>query len=110
MVARFQTFMSTVAGLVLITPISRFHRPYSFHSSLVVAALSYTARLGDSNSLVWHVGFIGLTTENSFATHCVRGMVGTIATGLSAEKEVAESNGATVVDGGVVFDSKFKAA
>jgi ammonia channel protein AmtB len=45
---------------------------------------------------------------DTFATHCVGGIVGTIATGLFARKEVAAYDGATVIDGGVFFDGNVK--
>lgn len=44
---------------------------------------------------------------DTFATHCVGGIVGTIATGLFARKEVAAYDG-TVIDGGVVFDGNIR--
>jgi ammonia channel protein AmtB len=41
---------------------------------------------------------------DSFATHYVGGFVGTVATGLFAQKAVAAYDGATIIDGGVFFD------
>lgn len=45
---------------------------------------------------------------DTFATHCVGGFVGTIATGLFAQKDVAAYDGATFIDGGVFFDGNIK--
>lgn len=45
---------------------------------------------------------------DTFATHCVGGILATVATGLFARKEVAAYDGATIVDGGVFFDGNLK--
>lgn len=45
---------------------------------------------------------------DTFATHCVGGIVGTLATGLFARKEVAFYDGATIIDGGVFFDGNVR--
>ena len=45
---------------------------------------------------------------DTFATHCVGGICGTLATGLFAQKEVAFYDGTTVIDGGVFFDGNVK--
>jgi len=45
---------------------------------------------------------------DTFATHCVGGFVGTIATGLFARQEVAAYDGSTIIKGGVVFDGNIR--
>lgn len=45
---------------------------------------------------------------DTFATHCIGGFMGTIATGLFAKREVAAYDGATIIDGGVFFDGNVK--
>ena len=45
---------------------------------------------------------------DTFATHSVGGMVGTIVTGLFARKEVAGYDGATAIDSGVFFDGNMR--
>lgn len=44
---------------------------------------------------------------DTFATHCIGGFLGTIGTGLFAQKTVAAYGGA-VVDGGVFFDGNVR--
>jgi len=45
---------------------------------------------------------------DTFATHCVGGFLGTIATGLFASKEVAGYDGSLEIAGGVFFDGNVK--
>lgn len=45
---------------------------------------------------------------DTFATHCVGGVLATIATGLFARKEVAAYDGETDIAGGVFFDGNVR--
>jgi ammonia channel protein AmtB len=101
------TFMGAIAGLVLITPSAGF------------IDLTTSSFFGVGGALICHQAlrfkFTDLTRRirwvdngNTFATHCVGGMVGTVATGLFARKEVAAYDDATVIDGGVFFDGNIK--
>lgn len=45
---------------------------------------------------------------DTFATYCVGGFAGTIATGLFARKDVAYYDGATEITGGVFFDGNVR--
>lgn len=45
---------------------------------------------------------------DTFATHCVGGVLGTLLTGIFGSREVAAYDGATVIPGGVVLDGHYK--
>lgn len=45
---------------------------------------------------------------DTFATHCVGGFVGTIATGLFGSREVAAYDGVLDIPGGVFFDGNVR--
>ena len=101
------TFMGAIAGLVMITPAAGFVdmitaflfgvcSAFICRQALRIKFTKFAARMR------W------VDNGDTFATHCVGGIVGTIATGLFARKEVAAYDGATVIDGGVFFDGNIK--
>lgn len=101
------TFMGAIAGLVLITPSAGFiDLTTSFFFGVVGAIICRQAlriKFTDfARRWCW------VDNGDTFATHCVGGFVGTIATGLFARKEVAAYDGATMIDGGVFFDGNAK--
>ncbi|KAL4963762.1 Rh-like protein/ammonium transporter [Aspergillus stella-maris] len=101
------TFLGAIAGLVLITPSAGF---IDLNTSVlfgVVGALggrqalrikfTKTARLRR-----W------VDNGDTFATHCLGGLLGTVATGLFAQREVAAYDGVTVIKGGCFFDGNWR--
>lgn len=101
------TFMGAIAGLVMITPAAGFiDMTTSFFFGVVGAIICRQALRIKSTKLAAKYKWVD--NGDTFATHCVGGIVGTIATGLFARKEVAFYDGATVIDGGVFFDGNVK--
>ncbi|KAF2458455.1 ammonium transporter AmtB-like domain-containing protein [Lineolata rhizophorae] len=101
------TFMGAIAGLVLITPSAGFiDMTTSFFFGVFGAVICRQAlRIKFTDAAR---RFRWVDNGDTFATHCVGGFVGTIATGLFARKEVAAYDGATVIDGGVFFDGNIR--
>ena len=99
--------MGAIAGLVFITPAAGFiDLTTSFFFGVVGAVICRQAlRIKFTN---FAHRFKWVDNGDTFATHCVGGLVGTIATGLFAQKEVAAYDGATIIDGGVFFDGNAK--
>jgi len=101
------TFMGAIAGLVMITPAAGFiDMTTSFFFGVAGAFICRQALRIKSTKLA--ARFRWVDNGDTFATHCVGGIVGTVATGLFARKEVAAYDGATVIDGGVFFDGNVK--
>jgi len=101
------TFMGAIAGLVMITPAAGFiDMTTSFFFGVLGAIICRQALRIKSTKLAAKYKWVD--NGDTFATHCVGGIVGTIATGLFARKEVAFYDGATVIDGGVFFDGNVK--
>jgi len=99
--------MGAIAGLVMITPAAGFidmatafffgvGGAFVCRQALRIKFTDFAARMR------W------VDNGDTFATHCVGGILGTIATGLFARKEVAAYDGATIIDGGVFFDGNIK--
>jgi ammonia channel protein AmtB len=100
------TFMGAIAGLVMITPAAGFiDVPTSFFFGLFGALICRQAlRIKFTKAAAkWR----WVDNGDTFATHCVGGFVGTIATGLFAQKKVA-AYGGVEVDGGVFFDGNVR--
>lgn len=99
--------MGAIAGLVMITPAAGFiDLTTSFFFGVAGAVtcrqalrIKFTA-FGKRRKWV--------DNGDTFATHCVGGLVGTIATGLFARKEVAMYDGYTEISGGVIFDGHIR--
>lgn len=101
------TFMGAIAGLVLITPSAGFiDLTTSFFFGVGGALICRQALRFKFTDLARRIRWVD--NGDTFATHCVGGMVGTIATGLFARKEVAGYDGATAIDGGVLFDGNIR--
>jgi ammonia channel protein AmtB len=97
------TFMGAISGLVLITPSAGFiDLPTSFFFGVAGATICRQALRFKFTDFARRIRWVD--NGDTFATHCVGGFVGTIATGLFARKEVAAYDGATEIIGGVFFD------
>lgn len=100
------TFLGAISGLVMITPAAGF---ISMTSSLffgIAGALVCRQALRIkftplARRLKW------VDNGDSFATHCIGGVLGTIATGLFASRQVAAFDGTTEITGGVFIDGNF---
>ena len=100
------TFLGAIAGLVMITPAAGFVDLSTSCFFGVLGAVACRQAL--------RIKFTALARRwkwvdngDTFATHCVGGFLGTIATGLFAQKAMA-ANGGIEVDGGVVFDGNVR--
>lgn len=101
------TFMGAIAGLVMITPAAGFiDLTTSFCFGVAGAIICRQALRIKFTKLA--ARFRWVDNGDTFATHCVGGFVGTIATGLFARREVAAYDGATVIEGGVFFDGNVR--
>ena len=101
------TFMGAIAGLVLITPAAGFiDLTTSFFFGALGAIICRQALRIKFTDFARRWRWVD--NGDTFATHCVGGFCGTIATGLFAQKAVAAYDGATEIDGGVFFDGNLK--
>jgi len=101
------TFMGAIAGLVLITPSAGFiDLTTSFFFGVAGAVVCRQALRIKFTKFARRVRWVD--NGDSVATHFIGGIMGTIATGLFARKEVAAYDGVTVIDGGVFFDGNVK--
>lgn len=101
------TFLGAIAGLVMITPSAGFiDLTTSFFFGVVGALVCRQAlRIKFTNfAQRWK----WVDNGDTFATHCIGGLLGTVMTGLFARKEVAAFDGATEIAGGVFFDGHGK--
>ncbi|KAG9233922.1 putative ammonium transporter [Amylocarpus encephaloides] len=97
------TFMGALAGLIMITPSAGFiDMTTSFCFGVVGAVICRQALRIKSTKLAARLRWVD--NGDTFATHCIGGIVATLSTGLFARKEVAAYDGATIIDGGVIFD------
>jgi ammonia channel protein AmtB len=101
------TFMGAIAGLVMITPAAGFVDMTTALFFGVAGALICRQALRIKGT-EWAKRVKWVDNGDTFATHCVGGILGTVATGLFARKEVAFYDGATVIDGGVFFDGNWR--
>ncbi|KAL4946745.1 hypothetical protein BDV06DRAFT_208403 [Aspergillus oleicola] len=101
------TFLGAIAGLVLITPSAGF---IDLNTSVlfgVVGAIGgrQALRIKFTKTAVlrrW------VDNGDTFATHCLGGLLGTLATGLFAQREVAAYDGETIIEGGCIFDGNWR--
>jgi ammonia channel protein AmtB len=101
------TFMGAIAGLVMITPSAGFiDLPTAFGFGILGAFVSRQALRIKFTDFARRWRWVD--NGDTFATHCVGGFLGTIATGLFAQREVAAYDGVTIIDGGVFFDGNVK--
>ncbi|KAJ9364149.1 putative ammonium transporter [Paecilomyces variotii] len=101
------TFMGAIAGLVMITPSAGFigmtTALFFGIGGAVICRQALRIKFTDAARR-----FRWVDNGDTFATHCVGGFVGTIATGLFAMKEVAAYDGFTEITGGVFFDGNVR--
>jgi len=97
------TFMGAIAGLVMITPSAGFiDMTTSFFFGVAGALVCRQALRIKFTKTAQRWKWVD--NGDTFATHCVGGFLGTIMTGLFAQKKVAAFDGATEIAGGVFFD------
>lgn len=100
------TFLGAISGLVMITPAAGFiSMTTSFFFGVAGALICRQALRIKSTSLAHRLKWVD--NGDTFATHCVGGFVGTIATGLFASRQVAAFDGATEITGGAFIDGNF---
>jgi ammonia channel protein AmtB len=101
------TFMGAISGLVMITPAAGFiDMPTAFFFGIGGAVVCRQALRIKFTKFAERWRWVD--NGDTFAIHCVGGILATISTGLFARKEVAAYDGATVIDGGLFFDGNFK--
>ncbi|KAL3454400.1 Rh-like protein/ammonium transporter [Aspergillus insuetus] len=101
------TFLGAIAGLVLITPSAGFIDLNTSVAFGVVGALvgRQALRIKFTKGAAlrrW------VDNGDTFATHCLGGLLGTLATGLFAQREVAAYDGETIIAGGCIFDGNWR--
>lgn len=100
------TFMGAIAGLVMITPAAGFiDLPTSLFFGFFGAVVCRQALRIKFTDFARRWRWVD--NGDTFATHCVGGFLGTICTGLFAQKAVA-AYGGVEVDGGVFFDGNIR--
>lgn len=100
------TFLGAISGLVMITPAAGFiSMTTSLFFGIVGALVCRQALRIKFTALARRLKWVD--NGDSFATHCIGGFVGTIATGLFASKQVAAFDGTTEIAGGVFIDGNF---
>jgi ammonia channel protein AmtB len=101
------TFMGAISGLIMITPSAGFiDMPTSFGFGIVGAIVCRQALRIKFTKFAARMRWVD--NGDTFATHCVGGVLATVATGLFAQKEVAFYDGATEIAGGVFFDGNVR--
>ncbi|KAF2833738.1 Rh-like protein/ammonium transporter [Ophiobolus disseminans] len=100
-------FMGAISGLIMITPSAGFiDMPTAFFFGVLGALFCrQTLRIKFSEfARRWR----WVDHGDTFATHCLGGILATIATGCFARKEVAGYDGVTEIVGGVFFDGNVR--
>jgi Amt family ammonium transporter len=98
--------MGAIAGLVMITPAAGFVDMPTAAGLGVLGAVVCRQALRIKGT-AWARRWRWVDNGDTFATHCVGGVLATICTGLFARKEVAAYGGVEIV-GGVVFDGNWR--
>ncbi|ORX95501.1 ammonium transporter AmtB-like domain-containing protein [Clohesyomyces aquaticus] len=100
-------FMGAISGLIMITPAAGFiDLQTSFWFGVVGAVVCRQALRIKSTEIARRWRWVD--HGDTFATHCVGGVLATIATGCFARKEVAGYDGVTEIAGGVFFDGNVR--
>lgn len=100
-------FMGAIAGLVMITPSAGFiDTPTAFFFGILGALVCRQALRIKFTDYARRWRWVD--NGDTFATHCVGGILATVATGLFAKKEVAGYDGTTEIAGGVFFDGNVR--
>lgn len=95
-------FMGAISGLVMITPAAGFvDLPTSFLLGVIGAGFCRQALRIKFTKFAHHWRWVD--NGDTFATHCLGGILATICTGLFAKREVA-AYGGLEIPGGVFFD------
>ena len=100
-------FMGAISGLIMITPSAGFiDLPTAFLFGILGALFCRQAlRIKFSDfARRWR----WVDHGDTFATHCLGGILATISTGCFAQKEVAGYDGFTEIVGGVFFDGNVR--
>jgi ammonia channel protein AmtB len=96
-------FMGAISGLIMITPSAGFiDMPTAFFFGILGALVCRQALRIKFTDFARRWRWVD--HGDTFATHCLGGILATIATGLFAQKEVAGYDGVTEIPGGVFFD------
>lgn len=99
-------FLGAISGLVMITPAAGFvDMTTAFCFGIVGAAIGRQALRIKFTDFARRWRWVD--NADVFASHCVGGVIATIATGLFARKDVA-AYGGVQIDGGVVFDGNMR--
>lgn len=101
------TFMGAISGLVLITPSAGFVDMTTafFFGALGAVVCRQALRIKFTKTAArWR----WVDNGDTFATHCIGGFLGTIVTGIFAQREVAAYDGSTIIKGGVLFDGNWQ--
>jgi len=100
-------FMGAIAGLVMITPAAGFiDMPTAFFFGIAGSLVCRQALRIKSTEMARRWKWVD--NGDTFATHCVGGVLGTLMTGFFARKEVAAYDGATEIAGGAFFDGNWR--
>ncbi|TQB72600.1 hypothetical protein MPDQ_006733 [Monascus purpureus] len=100
-------FMGAISGLVLITPSAGFiDMTTAFFFGVLGAVVCRQALRIKFTKFAARYRWVD--NGDTFATHCIGGFVGTIATGLFARRDVAAYDGVTDIRGGCVFDGNWR--
>lgn len=100
-------FMGAISGLVLITPSAGFiDMTTAFFFGVLGAVVCRQALRIKFTKFAARYRWVD--NGDTFATHCIGGFVGTIATGLFARRDVAAYDGVTDIQGGCVFDGNWR--
>jgi ammonia channel protein AmtB len=98
--------MGAISGLVMITPAAGFVDLNTSFFLGFLGALVCRQALRIKSTLIAE-RFRWVDNGDTFATHCVGGILATICTGLFAQKKVA-AYGGVEIEGGVFFDGNIK--
>lgn len=100
-------FMGAISGLIMITPSAGFiDTPTAFFFGILGALVCRQALRIKFTEFARRWRWVD--NGDTFATHCVGGILATIATGCFARKEVAGYDGVTEIPGGVFFDGNVR--
>jgi ammonia channel protein AmtB len=100
-------FMGAISGLIMITPSAGFiDMPTAFFFGILGALFCRQALRIKFTEFARRWRWVD--HGDTFATHCLGGILATISTGLFAQKEVAGYDGVTEIPGGVFFDGNVR--
>ncbi|KAJ5898851.1 hypothetical protein N7495_003595 [Penicillium taxi] len=101
------TFMGAISGLVMITPSAGFvDMTTAFFFGILGSLICRQALRIKFTKMAARLRWVD--NGDTFATHCIGGLVGTIATGLFAQRAVSAYDGSSEILGGCFFDGNWK--